>query len=653
MGVSKEQVAKLYVATFNRAPDAAGLEFWVNDSFGGNPTLEMIASSFFDQPETQAKYAGMDYTEMVTLMYQNLFERDPDQAGLAYWVNELESGKFTPDLLIKTLIDGAEAETGDPADAAVLANKTEVGLYFSDVLKLDDVATGYTIMSNITNDPSSVEAAKKELDITMFELIKENSVLDEYTNSDDNIVGTEGNDYIDGAAGNDTIDGGKGHDILLGNIGNDTIYGGMGQDDIEGGYGADIIYTGSDRTYDEYTKEYHSGYYDNAYNYHPGYYEYLIDVWSDRADGGGGADKIYGAFGNDTLYGGDGDDIIYGDIGSFSAYIYDNDVLKLSNGQEYDASKMYNDSIYGESGDDLIYGGAGDDYIEGGDDNDEIYGGDGADQIVGGNGDDEIYDEDYYWGSGSDGADVIVAGDGNDYVEAKGNDNIDLGAGNDEIRYYTVDDEYGVIVAGDGEDKIYITAYDENGTVTIDLSETVESKDIVDINYITNHITEITGFNIEVDKLDVYYSFNLYGSTSYVNKGQSWNYDNTQLYNNFIQIVNSPLTEWLTKSDSPSSDNPEDDGKGIFVIQGASVSSEDKYEVAKLIDVYGNNATYSKSAIHYFLVNIENKGMGIYQFQDDTGADDYVHGDELTPVALLVGVYTEDIDLNTSANFII
>ena len=32
MAVTRQQVAELYVATFNRAPDAAGLDYWVNTS---------------------------------------------------------------------------------------------------------------------------------------------------------------------------------------------------------------------------------------------------------------------------------------------------------------------------------------------------------------------------------------------------------------------------------------------------------------------------------------------------------------------------------------------------------------------------------------------------------------------------------------------
>ena len=48
-----EEVAKLYVAFFNRAPDAEGLHYWVEDS---GLTIEEIAQSFFDQSETHDRY---------------------------------------------------------------------------------------------------------------------------------------------------------------------------------------------------------------------------------------------------------------------------------------------------------------------------------------------------------------------------------------------------------------------------------------------------------------------------------------------------------------------------------------------------------------------------------------------------------------------
>ena len=85
MAVTQTQVASLYVATFNRAPDAAGLAYWVNTSFGGHATIEQIAQSFFNQAETQTKYpTGTTDAAFVTSIYSNLFNRAPDAAGLTY-----------------------------------------------------------------------------------------------------------------------------------------------------------------------------------------------------------------------------------------------------------------------------------------------------------------------------------------------------------------------------------------------------------------------------------------------------------------------------------------------------------------------------------------------------------------------------------------
>ena len=43
---TKEEVSKLYVSTFNRAPDSSGLDYWLNNS---KLKLSEIAQSFFDQ----------------------------------------------------------------------------------------------------------------------------------------------------------------------------------------------------------------------------------------------------------------------------------------------------------------------------------------------------------------------------------------------------------------------------------------------------------------------------------------------------------------------------------------------------------------------------------------------------------------------------
>jgi len=156
MAVTKQEVAEVYVATYNRAPDAAGLDYWVNDSFDGDPTIDQIAMSFFDQPETQAKYpAGTTDSAFVTSIFQNLFGRDPDAAGLAYWIgDDALGGGMHRSVMIQAIKNGA---TGTDAD--IIANKAEVGLYYADL-----GLTSSFSLANVTDDSATVATAKTSID---------------------------------------------------------------------------------------------------------------------------------------------------------------------------------------------------------------------------------------------------------------------------------------------------------------------------------------------------------------------------------------------------------------------------------------------------------------------------------------------------------
>ena len=68
------------------------------------------------------------------------------------------------------------------------------------------------------------------------------------TDGDDTIAAQGGSDTLFGDAGDDTLSGGDGRDILLGDSGDDTIYGGDGDDTLVGGLGDDSLTggTGSD-----------------------------------------------------------------------------------------------------------------------------------------------------------------------------------------------------------------------------------------------------------------------------------------------------------------------------------------------------------------------------------------------------------------------
>ena len=170
---SRESVAKLYVATFNRAPDTAGLDYWANSS---NLDLAGIASSFFSQSETQALYPSETTDRaFVQAVYQNLFNREPDNDGLDYWEGVLNQGLISKDTFIQAIIDGAESPTGNPKDAAVLANKTAVGIYYADN-GLSDLDKAYEVMSAVDSDSQTVDFAKTSIDIFVDDIIG----IDEY-----------------------------------------------------------------------------------------------------------------------------------------------------------------------------------------------------------------------------------------------------------------------------------------------------------------------------------------------------------------------------------------------------------------------------------------------------------------------------------------
>lgn len=156
---TQAEVAELYVATFNRAPDSAGLDYWINTS---GLKLSGIAQSFFDSSETQELYPpSTSNTDFITSVYGNLFNRAPDADGLTYWDGQLNDGLISKNRFIQAVINGA-LDSDTAQDATILNNKKVVGIHFADQgLGVEDGAT--SIMSGVTADVSSVLVAKSTI----------------------------------------------------------------------------------------------------------------------------------------------------------------------------------------------------------------------------------------------------------------------------------------------------------------------------------------------------------------------------------------------------------------------------------------------------------------------------------------------------------
>ena len=151
-----ESFIELYIAYFNRAPDAIGLNFW-GTAFADGTTLEQMATLFIDQDETRATYApDLSNADFVAAVYANVLGRIGDQAGVDFWLNALNDGSQGRDQFIlsvlggaKTPIDGGTAEqlAQQQVDQQYLSDKTDIGAYFA-------VTKG---MSNVENAKNTME----------------------------------------------------------------------------------------------------------------------------------------------------------------------------------------------------------------------------------------------------------------------------------------------------------------------------------------------------------------------------------------------------------------------------------------------------------------------------------------------------------------
>ena len=164
-GAAMQALTELYIAYFNRAPDAVGLYFW-GDQMAGGLSLDEIAAFFFDQPETRNLYGALeDMPSFVTAVYENVLGRAPDATGMAFWLDALEDAAgLAPSQFIRAILEGAKAETGGPEDAAYLANKVLLGGHFAVTLGMSDLPAAHIVMQSFDGSDSSLEAGRLQSD---------------------------------------------------------------------------------------------------------------------------------------------------------------------------------------------------------------------------------------------------------------------------------------------------------------------------------------------------------------------------------------------------------------------------------------------------------------------------------------------------------
>jgi hypothetical protein len=126
-------VAELYVGYFNRSPDAVGLSFWLA-ALNSGVSVSTIANEFANSQEALSKLPSLstvvDATNagsFVDSVYANFLDRAADAAGRAFWINELESGGVAPGSFILA-IQAAVSHQSGTADVLTLLSKATAGI---------------------------------------------------------------------------------------------------------------------------------------------------------------------------------------------------------------------------------------------------------------------------------------------------------------------------------------------------------------------------------------------------------------------------------------------------------------------------------------------------------------------------------------------
>ncbi|MGD9885927.1 MAG: SGNH/GDSL hydrolase family protein [Reyranella sp.] len=185
-----EQIASTYAAFFSRAADAAGFEFWVDQfvqhlpSQGAAALFANIASSFGVSEEAKALYpflvnpfgaSDSEISAFLDSVYNNLFNRSSDAAGLAYWTGEikatLQAGQFVGSVLVN-IMSGAQ-DTAAGQDITTLMAKVAVGLEYVHAQQAHntqwagaiDVVAATALLLDVTDGTQSVLTGVKNADV--------------------------------------------------------------------------------------------------------------------------------------------------------------------------------------------------------------------------------------------------------------------------------------------------------------------------------------------------------------------------------------------------------------------------------------------------------------------------------------------------------
>ena len=133
-------VIAFYQVFYGRQPDEGGLDFWTEQLETGAISLNELADNFAEASEFNELFGDREPTEVVFAQYRNVLGREPDFEGLTFWTNQVNSGNITIADLGRFFATSTEfEETADGAIDAFLINTANGEQDFADISLFEEV----------------------------------------------------------------------------------------------------------------------------------------------------------------------------------------------------------------------------------------------------------------------------------------------------------------------------------------------------------------------------------------------------------------------------------------------------------------------------------------------------------------------------------
>lgn len=122
---SENLVLKAYIAYYGRPGDPSGMRYWSQRMEAEGGSLDSIIQAFGVSAEFDDRYGDLGEADLVNGLYQQLFGRDAEAGGLAFYVDLLQSGQATLQTIALNIIFGAINQ-----DAVTVEHRMDVARYY-------------------------------------------------------------------------------------------------------------------------------------------------------------------------------------------------------------------------------------------------------------------------------------------------------------------------------------------------------------------------------------------------------------------------------------------------------------------------------------------------------------------------------------------